>query len=137
MLVAVVVGAGAGDDGGGDYKVRAIFDNAAFAIPGEDVMIAGAKVGMVDDLEVTDDKRAAVVLKIDEPGFQDFREDAECQIRLQSVIGEKLVECLPTQPRPEGEPPPPPLQKIPDGQDGAGQYLLPVSSTPSRRSART
>jgi phospholipid/cholesterol/gamma-HCH transport system substrate-binding protein len=129
VLVALVVGVGAGGDNGGDYRVRAIFDNAAFAIPGEDVMIAGAKVGVVDDLEVTPDKRAAVVLKIDEDGFKDFRKDAECQIRLQSVIGEKLVECVPTQPRPEGEAPPPPLQKIPDGQPGAGQYLLPVSNT--------
>jgi ABC-type transporter Mla subunit MlaD len=123
------VGVGAGDDSGGDYKVRAIFDSAAFAIPGEDVMIAGAKVGSVAELDVTPDKRAAVVLKIDEAGFQDFRRDAECQIRLQSVIGEKLVECLPTQPRPEGDPAPPPLRKVPDGQDGAGQYLLPVSNT--------
>jgi phospholipid/cholesterol/gamma-HCH transport system substrate-binding protein len=129
-LVALVVAIGAGDDnGGGDYKIRAIFDNAAFAIPGEDVMIAGAKVGAVDKLEVTDDLRAAVILKIDDPGFQDFRQDAECRIRLQSVIGEKLVECLPTQQRPEGEPPPPPLKKIPEGQDGAGQRLLPVEQT--------
>ena len=42
VLVALVVGVGAGGDNGGDYRVRAIFDNAAFAIPGEDVMIAGA-----------------------------------------------------------------------------------------------
>jgi ABC-type transporter Mla subunit MlaD len=130
LLVAVVVGVGAGnDDGGGDYKVRAIFNNAAFAIPGQDVMVAGAKVGVIDELEVTDDLRAAVVLKIEDPGFQDFRKDAECQIRLQSVIGEKLVECQPTQPRPEGEEPPPPLPKIPEGQDGAGQRLMPVEQT--------
>ena len=99
VLIALVVAVGAGDDSSGDYRVRAIFDNAAFAIPGEDVMVAGAKVGVVDQLEVTDDRRAAVILKIDEPGFKDFRSDAECQIRLQSVIGEKLVECVPTQPR--------------------------------------
>ena len=128
VLIALVVGVGAGGDGG-DYKVRAIFDNAAFAIQGEDVVVAGAKVGSVDDLEVTADKRAAVVLKIDDKAFQDFRRDAECQIRLQSVIGEKLVACVPTQPRPEGDPPPPPLRKIPDGLPGAGQYLLPASNT--------
>jgi phospholipid/cholesterol/gamma-HCH transport system substrate-binding protein len=130
VVVALIVGVGAGgDDGGGDYKIRAIFNNAAFAIPGQDVMIAGAKVGAIDQLEVTDDLHAAVILKIDDPGFQDFRKDAECKIRLQSVIGEKLVECLPTQPRPEGEPVPPPLPKIPEGQDGAGQRLLPVDQT--------
>jgi phospholipid/cholesterol/gamma-HCH transport system substrate-binding protein len=129
LCVALVVAVGAGDGGGGDYKVRAIFNNASFLIPGEDVKIAGAKVGAVESLDVTPDLRAAAVLKITDPGFRDFRSDAECQIRLQSVIGEKLVECQPTQPRPEGSAPPPPLKKIPDGQPGAGQRLLRVEQT--------
>ena len=30
---------------------------------------------------------------------------------------------------PAGQQPPPPLEKIPDGQPGAGQYLLPVENT--------
>lgn len=124
----LLAGAGGGD-GGGDYKVRAIFDNASFLIAGQDVKVAGAKVGVVDDLDVTPDHKAAIVLKIQRDGFKDFREDAHCEIRLQSVIGEKLVECEPTQPREQGEPEPPPLQKIPKGQPGAGQYLLPVSHT--------
>jgi ABC-type transporter Mla subunit MlaD len=45
------------------------------------------------------------------------------------VIGEKLVECSPTQQREPGEPVPPPLDKIPDGEPGAGQYLLPSEQT--------
>ena len=53
MPVALIFGAGAGGDGGGDYKVRAIFDNASFLIPGQDVKVAGAKVGVVEDLDVT------------------------------------------------------------------------------------
>ena len=52
-LVVLVLGAGAASDDGGDYKVRAIFDNARFRIPGEDVKVAGAKVGVVDALDVT------------------------------------------------------------------------------------
>ena len=129
VIVAAVLSMGASGDNGGDYKVRAIFNNAQFLIPDEDVMVAGAKVGKVESLDVTEDLRAAAVLKIDDEGFQDFRKDAECAIRLQSVIGEKLVECRPTQPRPEGTEPPPPLEKIPEGEDGAGQYLLPVENT--------
>jgi ABC-type transporter Mla subunit MlaD len=129
VIAAAVVATGAGGDGDGDYKVRAVFNNAEFLIPGEDVKVAGAKVGKVESLDVTSDLRAAAVLKITDPAFKDFRRDAECEIRLQSVIGEKLVECRPTQPRPEGEPPPPPLPKIPEGQPGAGQHLLPVSQT--------
>jgi phospholipid/cholesterol/gamma-HCH transport system substrate-binding protein len=131
--VAVVFGAGADGDGDGDYKVRAIFDNASFLIAGQDVKVAGAKVGTVDDLEVYEDPKgghkAAIVMKIERQGFKDFRSDARCEIRLQSVIGEKLVECIPTAPRPDGSPLPPPLRKIPEGEPGAGQYFLPVENT--------
>jgi ABC-type transporter Mla subunit MlaD len=102
--------------------------NAFSVIPGEDVKIAGVKVGKIDAVEVTPDHRAAVVLRIDKPGFDDFRRDAECSIRPQSLIGEKFVECTPTQPRPEGAQPAPGLARIEKG-DGKGQYLLPVSQT--------
>ena len=129
VVVAAVLAIGAGGSNNGDYKVRAIFNNASFLIPGEDVKVAGAKVGKVESLAVTSDLRAAAVLDITEPGFKDFRSDAQCAIRLQSVIGEKLVECLPTEPRAEGTAPPPALEKIPKGQPGAGQYLLPVQNT--------
>jgi hypothetical protein len=47
------------------------------------------------------------------------------------LIGEKYVDCLPTQPRVEGTPLPPPLQKIESGHEGAGQRLLPVQNTSS------
>jgi ABC-type transporter Mla subunit MlaD len=112
----------------GNYRVRAIFENAFSVIPGEDVKIAGVKVGKVDDLDVTPDQKAAVVLRIDKPGFKDFRRDAECTIRPQSLIGEKFVECTPTQPRADGAKAPPPLPRIRRGA-GRGQYLLPVSQT--------
>ena len=67
-----------------------------------------------------------MVLQIDDPAFQDFREDASCLIRPQSLIGEKFVECEPTEPRAPGTEPPPELEQIPDGEPGEGQYLLPL-----------
>jgi ABC-type transporter Mla subunit MlaD len=120
-----VVALGAGDDAGGDYKVRAIFDNAGFVIPGEDVKVAGVKVGTIDAVDVTDDFKAAVVLDISDEGYQDFRQDAECLVRPQSLIGERFVECKPTQTRAVGTEPPPALERIDEGP-GEGQYLLPV-----------
>jgi phospholipid/cholesterol/gamma-HCH transport system substrate-binding protein len=126
--VVAVLGTGADDGNGGKYQVRALFNNAFSVIPGEDVKIAGVKVGSIDSLDVTDDNKAAVVLNIDEAGFQDFRKDATCTIRPQSLIGEKFVECTPTQPRAEGQQPAPELEKIKDG-DGKGQYLLPSTNT--------
>jgi ABC-type transporter Mla subunit MlaD len=129
VIALIVFGSGAGGDGGGDYKVRAIFDNASFLIPGQDVKVAGAKVGVVESLDVQTQSngtsKAAVVMRIDTDGFKDFHTDAHCAIRLQSVIGEKLVECTPSQPGSTA----PLLQPLPKGQPGAGQRLLPVENT--------
>jgi len=110
------------------YQVRAIFDNAGFVIPGEDVKIAGVRVGKVASLDVTQDYKAAVVLDISAPGYQDFRSDASCIVRPQNLIGERFVECKPTQPRSATASAPPKLRKI-DSGPGEGQYLLPVTNT--------
>jgi ABC-type transporter Mla subunit MlaD len=91
---------GGGDEG--SYLVRAEFRNAFTVSEGEDVKIAGVTVGRIRALDVTERQTAAVVLDITEPGFQDFRRDAECTIRPQSLIGEKFVECTPTRPREAG-----------------------------------
>jgi ABC-type transporter Mla subunit MlaD len=122
------VAMGAKSDGGGAYKVRAIFDNAGFVIPGEDVKVAGVKVGTIDSLDVTSAQKAAVVLNITDPGFQDFRQDASCIVRPQSLIGERFVECDLTQKRAAGAPLPPPLKKIRSGP-GKGEYYLSVDHT--------
>jgi phospholipid/cholesterol/gamma-HCH transport system substrate-binding protein len=128
LLGTLVAAAGGGDDDGGGYRVRAVFDNGSFVIPGEDVKIAGVKVGQIDDVDLTDDNKAAIVLRIDDKAFTPFRRDAHCQLRLQSLIGEQYVECEPTQPRKEGEQLPPALKQI-DSGDGEGQYLLSVDHT--------
>ena len=128
-LVVLVLGTGASnDDDGGDYRVRAIFDSASFLVPGEDVKISGVKVGTIESLDVTKDNKAAIVLRIDDPAFQDFKDDAFCTIRLQSLIGEKFVACEPTQPKSANRDPAPSLHRITRGE-GKGEYLLPVSNT--------
>jgi ABC-type transporter Mla subunit MlaD len=130
LVVIVLLATAAGGSSGG-YEVRAIFDDAGNIIPGENVDIAAVKVGTVSSVEPTLTSKAAVVLNISNPGFQDFREDASCTIRPQGLIGEKYVDCEPTQPRVEGTPLPPPLKKIPSGHEGEGQYYLPVTNTHS------
>ncbi|HEU0249707.1 MAG TPA: MlaD family protein [Solirubrobacteraceae bacterium] len=130
-LVAVVLLSTSAGGSGGEYRLRAIFDDAGNLTVGEQVTIDGVDVGKVQSVEPTPHAQAAVVMKIENPGFQDFREDASCTIRPQALIGEKFVDCLPTQPRVEGTPPPPPLKTIPSGQEGAGQVLLPVTRTHS------
>ena len=142
-VVAVVLLVSGGGSGSSAYLVRAVFDNGAFMVQGEQVRVAGANVGTIESVDVSlpgqtvayrDGKpvavpgKAIIVMDITDPGFEDFRSDASCQIRPQSLIGEKFVDCRPTLPRAPGSPPAPPLKQIPDGQEGAGQYLLPLGS---------
>jgi virulence factor Mce-like protein len=130
-IIALVVGLpallafglGAEKRAGGGYTVRAVFDNASFLTPGEDVKIAGVKVGKVQSLDVTADKKAAVVLEIVNAGFTPFHQDSHCSIRPQSLIGERYVECT------SGSDRSPALPRIPNGQAGSGQYLLAVAHT--------
>lgn len=131
VIVAIVLLAISTGGSSGGYRVRAIFDNAGNIIPGEDVKVDGVKVGAVGSVTPTPQAKAAVVLNINNPGFQDFRQDASCIIRPQSLIGEKFVDCLPTQPRPEGTPLPPALKVIGHGSEGAGERLLTVQHTSS------
>ncbi len=137
-LVAVVAGAivtmGSSSAGGGSYTVRAIFDDAAFAVGGEDIRIAGAPVGTIASLSVCVPRRqscrpgtaykAAVTFTINRAGFTPFHANASCAIRPQSLIGEKYVDCNP------GTAAAPPLSRIRSGV-GAGQYYLPVTNTSS------
>jgi phospholipid/cholesterol/gamma-HCH transport system substrate-binding protein len=130
LVLAALLATSAGGSNG-TYTVRAIFDDAGNIIGGEDVKIDGVKVGSVGSVTPTAQAKAAVVLHIENTGFQDFRSDASCTVRPQALIGEKYVDCLPTQPRVEGTPLPPPLRKIKRGQEGEGEYLLPVQNTHS------
>src|SRR6202035_2599347 len=127
-IVLLALSAGGTNHG---YTVRAIFDVAGNIIPGEDVKIDGVKVGTIGSVTPTPQAKAAVVLHITNTGFQDFRADASCTVRPQGLIGEKYVDCLPTQPRVEGTPLPPALHKIPSGQEGSGERLLPVQNNHS------
>ena len=115
------------------YEVRAIFDDAAFAVPGEDVRIAGAPVGSIQSLDVCTKapcpegspvNKAAVTITIDNVDFTPFYANAHCAIRPQSLIGEKYVDCLP------GSSSSPKLQQITSGP-GKGSYLLPLANTSS------
>jgi phospholipid/cholesterol/gamma-HCH transport system substrate-binding protein len=140
LLIFLPGATGAGS--GGTYKVRGYFDNGAFIVKDEEVRVAGARVGSVESVDVSGEDeivsleggphpvpgKAVVVMKIEDDAFKDFREDASCIIRPQSLIGEKFVDCEPTQPRAPGSPPPPELEEIPDGEPGAGQRRLPLEN---------
>jgi ABC-type transporter Mla subunit MlaD len=123
-IVIGIVRESTDDDTADHYFVRAIFDNASTLVPGEDVKVAGVPVGVISDLDITPDKKAAVTLRIDEEGFTPWTTDAECKIGAQGLIGEKFVDCQPGSRSAEQ------LPKIREG-DGKGERLLPVERTSS------
>ncbi len=128
------VASASGGPGGDPYYVRAIFDDASFAVKGEQVRIAGAPVGSIASLGVCVAQtapcragtlnKAAVTLEIDDAGFTPFHANATCAIRPQSLIGEMYVDCNP------GTAAAPALQRIASGP-GKGDYYLPVTQTSS------
>jgi ABC-type transporter Mla subunit MlaD len=123
-LGAIAVGlalsaAGGGASSGGSYRVDAIFDNASFLIPGQDVKIAGAKVGSVVDVKLTPQHKARIQMSVGKQ-FAPFRSDADCTIQPQSLIGEKFIQCTP------GTPDGAPLRSV-DGQ----APTVPLSDTHS------
>ncbi len=142
VVVAVVLLASGGAAAAATRFARSSTTAASWS-RGEQVRVAGANVGEIKSVGVTMpgevdsykngkpqavSGKAVIVMEITDPGFQDFRSDASCLIRPQSLIGEKFVDCRPTLPRAPGSPPPPALKKIPSGQPGAGQYLLPLEN---------
>jgi ABC-type transporter Mla subunit MlaD len=91
--------AGASDQGSDGKTYRIMFDNAFGLTKGGDLRVGGVNAGQTTDFDVHkrqgESPKAVVVAEITKPGFDDFRKDASCDIRPQSLIGEYYVDCQP------------------------------------------
>ncbi len=106
-MVMVVLGvcagafvlAGASDQSSGARTYEIKFDNAFGLVKGGDFRVGGVNAGQTTDFEVEKKKgespKAVVTVEITKPGFGDFRKDASCEVRPQSLIGEYYVDCQP------------------------------------------
>jgi virulence factor Mce-like protein len=103
LLIAVAVAPFVAFRGGGDdrpdYTVE--LDNAFGIVEGADVKVAGVRAGKVTGMRVDRrSQRALVDFTLDKAGFGSLREDAFCETRPQSLIGEYFIDCRPGK-RPE------------------------------------
>jgi virulence factor Mce-like protein len=91
--------AGASDKGAEGKTYRIMFDNAFGLTKGGDFRVGGVNAGQTTDFGVDKKKgespKAVVTVQVTKPGFGDFRKDASCEIRPQSLIGEYYVDCQP------------------------------------------
>jgi virulence factor Mce-like protein len=89
-------GASGGRDGR-TYRIE--FDNAFGLVRGGDVRVGGVNAGRTSGFDVVkrpgQAAKAVVEVELTEKGFADFRSDASCEIRPQSLIGEYYVDCQP------------------------------------------
>ena len=99
LLVLVVGGAavlaGAQGEQPKGKTIEIVFDNAFGLTEGGDFRVGGVKAGKTTKFTATEDTppKAAVTAEITQPGFGDFRADASCTIKPQSLIGEYYVDC--------------------------------------------
>jgi len=95
-LAALLTAAREGEnETGTTYEV--VFDNAFGLTDGGDLRIAGVRAGTIDNIRLTGGypPKAVVDVKVSQPGFGELREDATCEVRPQSLIGEYFVDCQP------------------------------------------
>jgi virulence factor Mce-like protein len=99
VCAAAVLFAGASTEerDGRSYQVE--FDNAFGLVEGGDFQVGGVTAGTTNDIRVVkregETPKAVVTVEVTERGFDDFREDATCDIKPQSLIGEYFVDCQP------------------------------------------
>ena len=91
--------AGASDQSAEGTTYRIVLDNAFGLTKGGDFRVGGVNAGQTTGFDVEkkqgESPKAVVTAEVTKPGFGDFREDATCEIRPQSLIGEYYVDCQP------------------------------------------
>jgi phospholipid/cholesterol/gamma-HCH transport system substrate-binding protein len=73
--------------GGSSYRVTAQFDNAGQLVSGNEVRVAGAKVGSVKDIDVSPDGLAEVTFELDDDDYIPLRQGTEAVVKLGSLSG--------------------------------------------------
>jgi ABC-type transporter Mla subunit MlaD len=101
VCAAAFVLAGASDQSTEGKKYTILFDNAFGLTKGGDFRVGGVNAGQTTDFDVDkkpgEAPKAVVTAEVTKAGFGDFRQDASCEIRPQSLIGEYYVDCQPGQ----------------------------------------
>jgi phospholipid/cholesterol/gamma-HCH transport system substrate-binding protein len=73
--------------GGSAYTVTAQFENASQLVTGNNVNVAGAPVGSIKEIELSDDGQALVRMEISDDAYSPLPEGTHATIRSQSLSG--------------------------------------------------
>ncbi len=93
-FVVIATGASGPNSSGSTYKVE--LDNAFGLSQGEQFKVAGVPAGTISKIDLDQKTLHAVVsVQVNVSGFGSFHQDATCQSRPQSLIGEYFLNCQP------------------------------------------
>ena len=87
MVIALVVAGFLLLGGAEDYEVRVRFQAATQMVKGNLVQVGGRKVGLVEDIRLTRDGQAELLLKIDDPDYAPLRKGTQATLRIASLSG--------------------------------------------------
>ncbi|MCW2615904.1 MAG: transporter substrate-binding protein [Frankiales bacterium] len=74
---------------GGSREYKAVFGDVTGLLPGNEVRVAGVRVGQVSSIEVTDDALALVAFTID--GDRQVPESTIARLRYRNIVGERYI----------------------------------------------
>jgi virulence factor Mce-like protein len=106
VIAAFVVLTGAFSGGPSNPTYKLEFDNAFGLVTGAPFKVAGVPAGSISSIDLCFTDKTAhcsnpldalVTVQVTTKGFGEFRSDASCQSRPQSLIGEYFVDCQPGQ----------------------------------------
>jgi ABC-type transporter Mla subunit MlaD len=94
-LAAVVLATGASGGGSQGKRYEIVFDNGFGLVEDGEVKVGGVPAGKTTGFHLTKSspKKVVVGIEITKPGFDSLREDARCDVRQQSLIGEYFIDC--------------------------------------------
>ena len=72
--------------GSGGHEYTLVFQTAGQLVKGDDVQVAGRRIGSVREIKLTDDNLAAVKVEVEEP-YAPLREGTRAVVRLTSLSG--------------------------------------------------
>jgi phospholipid/cholesterol/gamma-HCH transport system substrate-binding protein len=86
LIAAVALLALAMFGGSGDYRVKAVFENAGQLVPGNEVRVGGEPVGKIADITLDDSANAVVTMNVN-GDFAPLHEGTRATIRATSLSG--------------------------------------------------
>ena len=90
----VLAGGASNGNPAGTYKIE--LDNAFGLVTGADFKVAGVPAGTINKIDLDQKSLHAVVtVSVTRSGFGQFHQDATCQSRPESLIGEYFIDCTP------------------------------------------